>query len=440
MSDSKVAETPVEPAAKVIGFWQCWSFAVGTMIGTGIFMMPVVLAPYGGLSFGGWLIAAGGTMAIALSLGRLASRTTRSGGMQVFVQDAFGALPGFLVGWINWVACIISTAALAVGFSSYLTAIVPGLSNEPGYQAVTALVSIWTVTLILMRGVKEAGFVQLALTVLKLIPLGLVIVWGFIAGKAENLPAFNPSGGEPLAILSAATLLTMFSFLGMEVAVMPAGNVKNPTRTVPRAVVVGSATVAVVYILSTAAVMLLIPAGSLASSTSPFADAVRGIGAWAPPVITLGALVAIIGSMNGNIFCTAQQSMAAALEGLAPRAFANLNKGEAPWVSLVVSSALASALLLLNYSRGLVGAFTFLIMMTTATLLVGYLSCALAEIKYSWRSARGWTAVAVIATLYALFALFGAGQESLLWGAVLVVIGVPVFYLGRQRTLAAAAA
>lgn len=437
MSEALVTETPVQPAAKVIGFWQCWSFAVGTMIGTGIFMMPVVLAPYGGLSFGGWLIAAGGTMAIALSLGRLASRTTRSGGMQIFVQDAFGALPGFLVGWINWVACIISTAALAVGFSSYLTVIVPGLSNEPGYQAVAALAVIWTVTLILVRGVKEAGFVQLVLTVLKLIPLALVIVWGFIAGKAENLPAVNPSGGEPLAILSATTLLTMFSFLGMEVAVMPAGNVKNPTRTVPRAVVAGAGAVAIVYILATAAVMLLIPAGSLASSTSPFADAVSGLGAWAPPLITLGALVAIIGSLNGNIFCTAQQSMAAALEGLAPRTLAKLNKGEAPWVSLVFSSILASALLLLNYSRGLVGAFTFLIMMTTATLLVGYLACAVAEIKHSWRSARGWAAVGVIAALYALFALFGAGQESLMWGAVLVVIGVPVFYLGRQRSLAA---
>ena len=437
MSETLVIDTPAQPAAKVIGFWQCWSFAVGTMIGTGIFMMPVILAPYGGLSFGGWLIAAGGTMAIALSLGRLASRTTRSGGMQIFVQDAFGLLPGFLVGWANWVACIISTAALAVGFASYLTAIVPGLSNEPGYQAVAALTVIWTVTLMLVRGVKEAGFVQLVLTVLKLIPLALVIGWGFIAGKAENLPAVNPSGGEPLAILSATTLLTMFSFLGMEVAVMPAGNVKNPMRTIPRAVVVGAGSVAVVYILATAAVMLLIPAASLTSSTSPFADAVSGLGAWAPPLITLGALVAIIGSLNGNIFSTAQQSMAVALEGLAPRWLAKLNKGEAPWASLVFSSILASALLLLNYSRGLVGAFTFLIMMTTATLLVVYLACALAEIKHSWRSARGWTAVAVIATAYSLFAIFGAGQESLIWGLVLIVIGVPVFYLGRQRRLVA---
>ena len=430
----------MQPKAKVIGFWQCWAFSVGTMIGTGIFMMPAILAPYGGLSFGGWLIAAGGTITIALALGRLASRTTRSGGMQIFVQDAFGKMPGFLVGWSNWVACIISTAALAVGFVGYLTAVVPGLSNEPGYQAIAALAVIWTVTLVLVRGVKEAGFVQLVFTVLKLIPLALVIGWGFVAGKAENLPVVNPTGAEPLSVLSATTLLTMFAFVGLDVGVMPAGNVANPTRTLPRAVVLGTLTVAVVYILATAAVMLLIPASSLAASTSPFADAMRGLGAWAPPLITAGALVSILGSLNGNIFCTAQQSMAAALEGVAPKALGKLNKGEAPWVSLIVSSALASALLLLNYSRGLVGAFTFLIMMTTVACLVAYMMCGLSELKHSWRSARGWAAVAVIAAVYSALAIFGAGQESLFWGLVLVALGVPVYFLGRRKSVGVAAA
>ena len=274
---------------------------------------------------------------------------------------------------------------------------------------------------------------QLLLTILKLIPLALIVVWGLISGKAENLPPVNPTGDEPLAILSATALLTMFAFLGLEVGAMPAGNVKDPTRTLPRAVVFGTLTAAVIYILATAAVMLLIPASQLAASTSPFADAMRGLGEWAPPLITVGALVSIAGSLNGNIFCTAQQSMAAGREGVAPKVLAKLNKGEAPWVSLIFSSALASVLLLLNYSRGLVEAFSFLIVMTTVAALVAYLMCALAEIKHSWRSARAWAAVALIAALYAAFAIFGAGQESLIWGAVLLALGVPVYFLGRQR-------
>jgi APA family basic amino acid/polyamine antiporter len=404
------------------------------MIGTGIFMMPALLAPYGGLSFGGWLITAGGSICIALAIGRLASRTTRSGGMQIFVQDTFGKLPGFLVAWINTVACVISTAALAVGFVGYLTAIVPGLADEPGYQAVVALVSIWTITLILVRGVKEAGFVQLLLTILKLAPLALVIGWGFINGKAENLPPVNPTGEDPVAILSATALLTMFAFLGLDIGAMPASNVSDPTRTLPRAVVFGTVTTAAIYILATAAVMFLIPVDQLAASTSPFADAARGMGAWGPPLITVGALISILGSMNGNIFCTGQQAMAAALEGLAPKLLGKLNRGEAPWVSLVVTSGLASVLLLMNYSRGLVGAFSFLIMMTTVVALVAYLMCGLAELKRSWRNAWGWVAVCVLAVVYSAFAIVGAGQESLIWGLVLVALGAPVYYLGRQRT------
>lgn len=440
MVNGDFAEESARPAARVIGFWQCWAFSVGTMIGTGIFMMPVLLAPFGGLSFGGWLVSAGGSMAIALSIARLASRTTRSGGLQIYVQDAFGKLPGFIVGWSYWVGCVLSTSAMAVGFVGYMTVFAPGLSSEPGYQAALALALIWTITLAQLRGVKEAGFVQLLFTVLKLAPLVIVIVWGAFAGKIENLPPLNPTGDDPFAILAATTLLTMFAFLGMEVGAIPAGNVKDPTRTVPRAVIIATATVATVYILATGAVMLLVPANGLGASTSPFADAVAGLGAWAPPLITLGALISIVGAMNGNIFCTAQQSMAAAFEGVAPGVFARLNRGEAPWVSLVVSSALASVLLLLNYSRGLVGAFTFLIIMTTVATLIGYLMTALAEVKRSWRNAHGWVTIAVIAAVYSAFAIFGAGQEALVWGLVLAAAGVPVYYLGRQPAGVAAPA
>jgi basic amino acid/polyamine antiporter, APA family len=425
-------ERPAAPAAKVIGFWGCWAFSVGTMIGTGIFMLPAVLAPYGGLSFGGWLVAAVGSIAIALSLARLASRTARSGGMQIYVQDAFGRLPGFLVGWCNWISCVISISALAVGFVGYLNAIVPGLASAPVYQALIAVAVIWLLMLVMVRGVKEAGFVQILLTVLKLAPLVIVIIWGVFAGKTANLPPLNPTGDSVVAVLSATTILTMFAFLGFEVGAMPAGNVCEPMRTIPRAVVGGTLTATVLYILSTAAVMMLVPASVLGASTSPFADAVGGLGAWGPSIVTIGALISIVGAINGNLFSASQQSMAAALEGVAPKTLAKLNTGEAPWVSLILASTLGSVLLLLNYSRGLVGAFTFLIMMTTLAALAAYFMCALAELKRAWKHAPAWAAVAVFAAVYVVFASVGAGREPMIWGGVLIALGVPVYYLGRQ--------
>jgi APA family basic amino acid/polyamine antiporter len=144
--------------------------------------------------------------------------------------------------------------------------------------------------------------------------------------------------------------------------------------------------------------------------------------------------------MNGNIFVTGQLSMAAALEGLAPKSLAGLNKAEAPWVSLVLGSVLASVLLLMNYSRGMVGAFTFLLLMTTLATLAPYLVCGLAELKHSWRSAKGWAAVALVAVVYSLFAIVGSGLEALLWLVVLTVVGVPVYYLVRRPVAVTAGA
>ena len=373
-----------------LGFWGCWSLSVGTMIGSGIFLMPAVLAPYGLLSFGGWLITAAGSILLALVIGRLAARTKRTGGPYVYARDAFGSLTGFLVAWVYWAGCCIATPAVAIAFVGYLTVFAPGLSASPTLQALVALALIWTLTLVSIRGVREATIAQLAMTLLKIVPLVVVIALAVFTGSSAHLPELNPSGGSPLAVLSATALLTMWAFVGFEVGAVPAGNVVNATRTIPRAVVCGAILVAVVYIASTAAVMALVPGDVLKHSTAPFADAARGLGPWGPGFIALGALAATAGALNGNIFVTGQMSMAAALDGLAPAFLARRNGGDAPWLSLIIGSAIGSALLLLNYSRGLVGAYTFLLMMGTIATLAPLLISALAELRHSWKDARSW--------------------------------------------------
>lgn len=433
-ADAAGGETP---RARKIGFWSCWAFTVGSMIGSGVFMLPAVLAPYGMMGFGGWVLTAGGSIAIALAIGRLAGRTTRPGGPLEYTREAFGELTGFLVGWAFWAGLWMSAAAIATGFVGYLTVLVPGLSDAPVYQALAALALIWGLTLIAMRGASEAGMTQLVTTIVKLAPLALVVLLAMVTGDAQNLPAANPTDGNLMAVLSITALLTMYAFLGLEAGAVPAGDVIDPKRTMPRAVVIGTITVAGVYVVSTAAVMFLVPADVLAASTSPFADAARGLGTWGPALITVGALVSTAGALNGCVFVSGQMSMAAALDGMAPRVLGRLNSGGAPWVSLLLGSALASILLLMNYSRGLVAAFTFLLMMTTATTLGVYLFCALAEIRASWRSARNWAVVALVAAVYSLFAIYGSGLEVILWGLVLTAVGVPVYYLGRQRAAAA---
>ncbi|NOX81473.1 MAG: amino acid permease, partial [Alphaproteobacteria bacterium] len=235
--------------------------------------------------------------------------------------------------------------------------------------------------------------------------------------------------GEALA---TTALLTMWAFIGIEAGVVPAADVIDARRTIPRAIIAGTLSVAVLYIAATAAVMMLVPVEILAQSEAPFADAALALGAFGGPLIAIGALVSTAGSLNGNILLSGQMPMAVARDGLAPKILAKKNTGHAPIVALVVSSTLATLLLIFNYSDGLVSAFVFLISMSTLATLMPYAVSALAELRHSMKSARAWAVIAIVALVYAIVAMAGAGLKPLLWGVLLLAAGLPVFYWTKQ--------
>jgi APA family basic amino acid/polyamine antiporter len=430
-----IAADPPAQAARPLGFWNVWALTVGTMIGSGIFALPGVLASYGSLSLGGWALTGIGSILVALTLGRLATRTRRTGGTYVYVRDAFGDLPGFLIAWGYWNSMCNGAAAIAVAFVGYLTVFVPALSANVTAQAAVALGLIWLFTIVAIRGIRDVGAVQILMTLLKLVPLVAVIGLGLVAGDAGNMPAFNPTEGAPVSVLAATALLTLWAFLGLETGAVPAAGIADPERTIPRAIVAGTIVVTVVYIAATIAVMRLVPAAALTASTSPFADAASAFGAFGPALVAAGALVATAGAINGSVFIAGQMPMAVALDGLAPRWLAATNRRGAPVAALVISGVIASAALLANYTRGLMGAFTFMAMISTLSTLMPFLFSAAAELRWSWTSSRGWLAIAALAGLYSLFAIVGAGVEIFAWGMGLLLAGVPVFYLGRERGL-----
>jgi APA family basic amino acid/polyamine antiporter len=407
--------------------------AVGVMIGSGVFLLPATLAPYGGVSFLGWLLTSLGAIFIALSLGRLAGRTERAGGPYVYAHEAFGDLVGFLVAWGYWLGVVFATTAIAVAFAGYAGALVPVLGSNVLIQGAVAAGLIVLLTAVNLKGVAQAASVQLVMTILKLIPLVVIIAVGVIAGSPDNIPPFNPSELPVGKALAATALLTMWAFLGLECAVIPAGDVVDPKRTMPRAVVTGTIFVAAIYIAATAAVMFLLPVETLAGSTAPFADAAYPLGAIGAPLIAIGAMISTAGAANGNILMSGQMPMAVARDGLAPKALARRNAGHAPALALIISSALSIAFIALNYRDGLVAAFTFLITMSTLGTLTPYLVSALAEFKTSFRSAKGWAAVALIAIIYSLIAMIGAGVATLLWGGLLMAAGLPVFYWTKRQ-------
>ncbi len=418
---------------KLLGFWSVWALAVGTMIGSGILLLPTALAPYGMLSYGGWILGAAGAIALVLVFGRLAGRTKRDGGPYVFVQEAFGDLAGFLMAWGYWIGFWGAIPVVAIAFVGYLGFFVPAIAQSAVAQALSALGLIAVLTFINIRGLKEMSVAQIAMTLLKLVPLLVVVGVAAVFGTPHNLPPFNPSNGPILPQLAAVTLITLWPFTGFEAAVTSAGSVRDPERIIPRALIAAILLVAGLYLSASLAVNLLVPPAQLAQSQAPFADAAHVLGPWGGWFVAAGALLVTAGALNGIIFTSGQMPMAVAEDGKAPMWMAKLNQGGVPYWSVLLSSILGAVLLFLNYSRGLIGAYTFLLMMSTALGLIYYFFCALAELKHSWASSKTWAAVSLFACAYSLFALIGSGLEVSLWGAALMAVGVPLYFILRPR-------
>ena len=394
---------------KKMGFWQCWGMSVGVMIGSGIFLLPTVLAPYGWISLLGWLLTCSGTIVLALVLARLAGTTDHAGGPYAYVRETFGDLAGFLIGWGYWVGVVFGVTAIAVGFAGYMGSIFPIFAANSLTQALVAAMGIGVLTWVNIKGISEAATVQLVLTILKIVPLTVIIGLGIAYGDIDNFPSFNPQQLSMTEALASTALLTMWAFIGIEAAVIPTSDVEDPKKTVPIAVVSAALSVSFLYVGASIAIMFLVPSEVLAASESPFVDAASHMGPGGALLMGVGALISTAGALNGNIFVMGQMPMLVAADGLAPSVIAKKNKGGAPMVALMVSSVFSAALLVLNFTDGLVSAFSFLISMSTLSILAPYGLSAMAEFKRSCRSAKGWAGVALLSVVYTLIAAAGSG-------------------------------
>ena len=418
-----------------LGFWSATALVVGSMIGSGVFLLPASLAPFGAASLVGWSITLCGAMLLALTFAKLAMRWPQSGGPYVYARNAFGELPGFVVAWSYWVSVWCANAAIAVAFAGSVGSIFPAATATPVRAAACALAGLWLCSAVNLAGVREAGRMQLVTTVLKLLPLvlfGCVALW-FV--DSQHLQPFNPTDTSLPQVAQATVALTLWALLGLEAATVPAGSIENAERTVPRATVLGTLIAGLATILACTVVIGLLPADVLKDSQAPMADAARML--WGPVAgVVLAAVMAVscFGALNGWVLVSAQLPLAAARGGLFPAFFARLDKRGTPVVGILVSSALASALVVSNYSRSLVQVFTFSILLSTAATLLPYLVSSAA---WLWRGAGPSRWIAAAALLYSVYALGGIGGEALAWGAALVAAGLPLYFwqkrAGRTR-------
>jgi APA family basic amino acid/polyamine antiporter len=421
-----------------LGAWMSTALVVGNMIGSGVFLLPAALAVYGSISLFGWFFTTGGAILLALVFSRLSRLMPAVGGPYAYTRRGFGDFAGFLVGWGYWISIWCANAAIAVALVSYLSVFFPALATTPSLAAAAALASIWLLTGVNIMGVRWAGRLQLITTIIKLLPLLAVATLGLLFLNPDHFTSFHSSGGSGFSALTAAAALTLFAFLGLESATIPANDVENAGKTIPRATIAGTLITAAVYILGTAAVMGIVPRESLIHSAAPFADAASSIwGPWAQYAVAAGAAISCFGALNGWILLQGQVPLAMARDRLFPGAFGRLSGRGTPVTGLVVSSVLVSLLLLMNYTRALVEQFKFIILLATMTCLVPYIFSSLAELMILARGKGSGAAskprlkkslgLGIPAFLYSLWTIGGSGQETVYWGFLLLMAGIPVY-------------
>lgn len=421
---------------RALGLWTAMALVVGNMIGSGVFLLPASLAPYGGISILGWIFTTAGALVLALVFGRLSRAIPRAGGPYAYSRAGFGDFAGFLVAWGYWISIWCANAAIAVALVSYLSFFFPALAVHRGAAAVLALGSVWLLTAVNAAGVREAGRVQLVTTILKVLPLLAIGTLGFLYFDPVHYEPFNASGRSASGAIAATAALTLWAFLGFESATIPAEEVLDPERTIPRATVIGTIFAALVYILGTAAVMGIIEPARLAGSTAPFADAAREIwGGAAGAVVAAGAVISCFGALNGWILLSGRMPWAAARDGLFPAFFGRLSRRGTPTAGLVVSGVLLTILVGMNYTQGLVDQFTFILLLATLTALVPYalsagaqlMLLAKGEVPPGSRRRTGTALLALVGFVYTLWAIWGAGRDIVYWGFLLLLAGVPVY-------------
>ncbi len=411
------------------------ALVMGNMIGSGIFLLPSSLASFGGLSLVGWIVSGAGAVALALVFARLARIDPSAGGPYAYTRKAFGDFAGFFVAWGYWVSMWSSLGALAVAFVGYLDPFFPALVRSPVGAAGTAVGAVWLLIGVNVMGVRSAGWVQSVTTALKIVPLLVIGVAGLTAFEPSHFAIARTDARAVAGGVSATAALTLWAFLGLEAATVPSGSIADPRRTIPRATLVGTLVTAVIYILSTVGVMSLLPPDALARSTAPYSDAARLLaGDTAARLVALGAAVSCFGALNGWVLLAGQLPLAVARDGLFPAVFGRLSPRGAPVGGMLIAGTLTTGLVAMNYTRDLVGLFTFIILLSTLSTLVPYVFSSLAVFlipdESAGRTARlraGSAATAGVAFVYALWAIGGAGAETVYWGFLLLLAGLPVY-------------
>ncbi|MGE5675210.1 MAG: APC family permease [Mycobacterium leprae] len=430
-----------------LGLPQATFTVVGVVIGSGIFALPAVVfaktqAP--GLGILAWVLGGLISLAAGLTVAELAAAMPKAGGTYVYLREAYGDWMGFLQGWATFLAYSSALqAALAIVFTTYLTALIP-LSH-------TAQIVIGLILLVLLNGintvgVRFGGWIQVVATVGKLVPIALLILFGLLHLHTANLtPVMPPAGVSLTAAVAGAVLPILWAYDGWINLGQMAEEVKNPQRTLPLAIIGGLILVLVVYTLFNVALVGVIPAAAIATMDKPVVPMAQQLfGSAGSKLITVGMLISMFGTLNGMIMTTPRYYYAMAKDGLFPAAkqVATLHpRFQTPVWAIWLGFAWAVVLLLSGQFGQLLNLIVFVawLFYTFSMAAVFVLRRTRPELKRPYK-AWGYPVVPLVGIgsgIWILASTFTSDPKTALLGLGLTLTGVPLYWWLRRSKRAA---
>jgi basic amino acid/polyamine antiporter, APA family len=446
-----------EPAlVRELGASHAAAIVVGTVIGSGIFLVPAEMMQAvgsSGLVYLAWIV--GGLLSFfgALTYAELSSMRPEAGGEYAYLRDGYGPLAGFLYAW-TWalVAKPASIASVTAGLVRILGTF-SGFAFLPKevvhspiaitYGQLVAIVATVLITALNYIGIRRAGNFQLVFTLLKVAMIATIVVLGFMAasGTWKNFATSFPGATGGIAGFMAALVAALWAYDGWNDLTMVAGEVRRPERNLPIGLIAGMGMIAVLYMLTNAAVQYVLPASAVAASPRPASDAIAvAVGTWGAALVSAGMALSMLVTLNGTVMSGGRVPFAAARDGYFFSALANVHpRFRTPSISLLVQAGLAIVLLLLAPT------FRQLFSLAIFAEWLGYMFAASTVFIFRRHGERApyrmWGYPVVPALFVATSAVllcytFAQNLRNSAAGLLVILAGVPVFYAFSKKRIA----
>lgn len=422
---------------KKLGFWSLFAIVIGGQVGSGIFMLPASLAPYGIFGVFGLIIAAFGALSLAITFAMLSYQYPQTGGPHVYVKEAFGDSMAFFTGWTYWIISWVSSAAVVVAVIAYLAPVL-GDHNDTTY-VILEIFTLFIVTFINLKGVSSAGRFEIMISIIKFIPLVVLPLVSLSYFDFENfMISLSLEEHNNTTILAKVTLITLWGFVGLEAATTPANSVSNPKRNIPLAVTLGTLFVAVIYLINSVSIMGLIPGDKLQNSGAVYVDAIQYIfgGNWYVPVSLMSSIVCL-STLNAWILTSSQIALGLSEDGLMPKIFSRKNSNKAPYFGLLISGFGTIPLLLLTNEPTFTDQITTIIDLSVVTFLFVYLISVLSFLYIHMKKGTLLNiknAISFFALLFCSWVIINTEVNTLLKACVFVLSALPLYVFWYKKT------